>query len=85
MKSSEDRGPPSAPIFKGKSIAIAARMAVGRRPRSKVRIRVVGASLMGWTEAAEALGAEVEAVVVDVPDNFKDIRRKVSLTPTTTP
>jgi len=41
--------------------------------------------LMGWTEAAEALGAEVEAVVVDVPDNFKDIRRKVSLTPTTTP
>ena len=45
----------------------------------------MGASSMGWTEAAEAWGAEVEAVVVDIPDQFKDIRRKVSLTPTTTP
>lgn len=85
MKSSGDRGPPSSPIFRGELIATAARMAVGRRPRSKVRIRVVGASSMGWIEAAEAWGAEVESVVVDIPDHFKDIRRKVSLTPTTTP
>ena len=40
---------------------------------------------MGWVEAAEAWGAEVEAVVVDMPDHFKDIRREISLTPTTTP
>jgi hypothetical protein len=85
MKSIEDRGPPSVPIFKGESIAIVAQMAVGRRTRSKVRIRVVGASSMGWIEAAEGWGAEVEDVVVDIPDHFKDIRRKVSLTPTTTP
>ena len=45
----------------------------------------MGASSMGWIEAAEAWGAEVEAVVVDCPDHFKDIRRKVSLMPTTTP
>ena len=85
MKSSEDQGPPNSPIFKGELIATAARMAVGRGARSRVRIRVVGASSMGWIEAAEAWGAVVEAVVVECPDHFKDIRRKVSLMPTTTP
>ena len=40
---------------------------------------------MGWVEAAEAWGAEVEAVVVPLPDRFKDIRRKITTTPTTTP
>jgi hypothetical protein len=39
---------------------------------------------MGWVEAAEAWGAEVEAVVVHSPDIIKNIRRKNSLTPTTT-
>ena len=36
-------------------------------------------------EAVEVEAAEVEAVVVEIPHYFKDIRRKVSLTPTTTP
>ena len=67
------------PIFRGEVQAIAAQMAVGRRPRSKVRIRVVGSSSLGWVEAAEAWGEEVEAVVVGIPDNFKDIRQKKSI------
>ena len=45
----------------------------------------MGCSSMGWVEAAEAWGAEVEAVVVHTPDIHKDIRRKFSLMPTTTP
>lgn len=45
----------------------------------------MGSSSMGWVEAAEAWGAEVKAVVVHTPDIFKDIRRKISLMPTTTP
>ncbi len=40
---------------------------------------------MGWVEAVEAWGAEVEGVVVHLPDNFKDIRQRFSITPTTTP
>ncbi len=62
------------PVFRGKRQAIATQLAVGRRPRSKVRVRVVGSSSIGWIEAVEAWGAEVEAVVVHLPDNFKDIR-----------
>jgi hypothetical protein len=59
-------------------------MAIGRRARSKVRVRVVGSTFMGWVEALEAWGAELEAIVVDTPDKFKDIRWLLSITPTTT-
>ena len=76
MKSSEDQGPPSPSIFRGELLAITAQMAVGRRPQSKVRIRVVGSLSMGWVEAAEAWGAELEAVVVDTPDSINDITQK---------
>ncbi len=84
LTSSENRGPSSLPSLKGESQAISAQLTVGRRPR-KVRVCVVGCSLMGWVEAAKAWGAEVEAIVVHTPDILKDIRRKFSLTPTTTP
>ncbi len=40
---------------------------------------------MGWVEALEAWGAADEAVVVQTPDEFKDIRRVLTLTPATTP
>jgi hypothetical protein len=40
---------------------------------------------MGWVKAVKAWGAEVEAVVVHLPDNFKDFRQRISITPTTTP
>jgi hypothetical protein len=45
----------------------------------------VGSLSMGWVKAVEAWGAEVEAVVVHLPDNFKDIRQRISITSTTTP
>ncbi len=73
------------PSLKGESQANSAQLTVGRRPQSKVRVRVVGCSSMGWVEAAEAWGAEVEVVVVHTPDILKDSRQKISLTPTTTP
>ncbi len=85
LTSSENRGPSSLPSLRGKSQAISAQLTVGRRPWSKVRVRVVGCSSMGWVEAAEVWGAEVEAVIVHTPDIHKDIRQKNSLTPTTTP
>jgi hypothetical protein len=49
-----------------------------------VRIRVVGAYSLGWVEVIEAWGGSAEAVVVDCPDPFKDIRGLVSSTNTTT-
>jgi hypothetical protein len=36
VSASRDWGLPNAPVFKGKLQAIAAQMAIGRRPRSKV-------------------------------------------------
>ncbi len=81
----KDRDPPNLPVFRGELQAIAARLAVGRRPQSKVRVRIVGPSSMGWIKAVKAWGVEVKAVVVQLPDNFKDIRQKNSMTPTTTP
>jgi hypothetical protein len=59
-------------------------MAIGRRAWSKVRVRVVGSTSMGWVEALEAWGTELEAIVINTPDKFKDIRRLLSITPTTT-
>ena len=76
LTSSENRGPSSLPSLKGESQAISAQLTVGRRPRSKVRVRVVGCTSMGWVKAAEAWGAAVEAVVVHTPDIHKDIRQK---------
>jgi hypothetical protein len=49
-------------------------MVIGRRARSKVRVHVVGSSLMGWLEALEAWGVDLEAVVVDIPEKIKDIK-----------
>jgi hypothetical protein len=66
-------GPIISTILQGKSQAITSRMGIGRRPRSKVRIRVVGACLLGWVEVVKAWGASVKAMVVDNPNPFKDI------------
>ncbi len=76
---------PNFPILKGKLEAITSQMGVGRRSRSKVRVRVVGSTSMGWLEALEAWGAGVEAVVVHPTDEFKDIRCLLTLTSATTP
>jgi hypothetical protein len=56
-------------------------MGVGRRSRSKVRVRVVGSTLMGWVEALKAWGAAVEAVVVHPTDEFKDTDRNCNVLP----
>jgi hypothetical protein len=77
--------PPNFPILKGELQAITSQMGVGRRSRSKVRVRVVGLTSLGWVEALEAWGAAVEAVVVHSTDEFKDIRRLLTLMPATTP
>ncbi len=69
-------------ILPSKAQAIMSRLGIGRRSRSKVWIRVVGAFLIGWVEVLEAWGAEVETVVVDPPDPFKHIRGLVSTTDT---
>jgi hypothetical protein len=80
----KDWGPTSSTIFQGKLQAITSRMGIGRRLRSKVRVRVVGESSLGWVKALEAWGASVEAVVVDNPDSSKDVRGLVTSTATTT-
>ena len=74
LTSSENRGPSSLPSLRGEPQAISAQLTVGRRPQSKVRVRVVDCSSMGWVKAAEAWGSEVEAVAVHTPDIHKDIR-----------
>ncbi len=79
-----EKGPAISTILPGKAQAIMSRLGIGRRSRSKVQIRVVGAFLIGWVEVLEAWGAEVEAVVVDPPDPFKHIRGLVSTTDTVT-
>jgi hypothetical protein len=54
MSGTNDWGPTRSTIFQGKLQAIMSRMGIGRRPRSKVWVRVVGEFSLGWVEALEA-------------------------------
>jgi hypothetical protein len=69
-----NQGPVSLSLMTGESRVRASQLATDRRARSKVRARVVGSSLMSWVQALEDWWASVEAVVEDVPQQFKDIR-----------
>ena len=80
-----DWGPPNLSVLKGKRQAIASQTGIGRRSRSKVRVRVVGWTSMGWVEAFEVWGVALEAVVVKIPDKLKDIRPLLTTVPITTP
>ncbi len=81
----KDWGPPTFSVLKGERQAIASQTGIGRRSRSKVRVRVVGETSMGWVEAFEAWGVALEAVVVNIPDKLKDIRHLLTTLPITTP
>ena len=48
----------------GEAVALKSSRVLNRRGRSLVRVRIVGRSSLGWVEAAEAWGCNVEAVVV---------------------
>ena len=81
---SNDRGPTKSSLLEGEAQAITSRLGIGRRSRSKVRVRVVGPYSIGWIEVVEGCGASLEAVVVDSPDPFKDIRGLISAATSTT-
>jgi len=72
-------------VLKGECQAIASQTGIGRRSRSKVRVRVAGWTSMGWVEAFEAWGVALEALVVNIPDELKDIRPLLTTVPITTP
>ena len=80
-----DWGPPNLSVLKGERQASASQTGRGRRSRSKVRVRVVGETSMGWVEAFEAWGVALEAVVVNIPDELKDIKPLLTTVPITTP
>ncbi len=64
----DDNGePPVEELCVGEAVAASRTSVIGRRARSKVRVRVVGGSSVAWGEAAQAWGAEVEAVVATKP------------------
>ena len=48
----------------GEAVALKSSMVLSRRGRSLVRVRIVGRLSLGWLEAAEAWGCNMEAVVV---------------------
>ena len=80
-----DWGPPDLSVPKGECQAIASQTGIGRRSRSKVRVRVVGWTSMGWVEAFEAWGVALKALVVNIPDKLKNIRPLLTTVPITTP
>ena len=80
-----DWGPPDLSVLKGERQVILSQTGIGRRSRSKVTVCVVGWTSMGWVEAFEAWGVALEAVVVNIPDELKDIRPLLTTVPITTP
>ncbi len=46
---------------------------------------IVGTSSIGWMEVLESWGGSLEAMVVDIPDLYKDIRHLLNPMPTITP
>ena len=79
-----DPGPVSCPNLKGESQVKTSQMGTDRRSRSKVRVRVIGSSSMAWVEIFEGWGANIEAVVVDILDQLKDIRHLLTSMPAIT-
>ncbi len=80
-----DPGPVSCPNLKGESQVKTSQMGTERRSRSKIRVWVVGLSSMAWVEVLEGWGANIEAVVVDIPDELKDSRHLLTSIFTITP
>ena len=72
-------------LLKGEAIAKMSGEGVSRKARSKVRVRIVGSSSIGWMEVLESWGGCLEALVVDIPDCYKDIRHLLNPMPTTMP
>ena len=73
MEGGEIKGPVRDQLFTGEAVAIASRLVLSRRARSRVRIRVVGESSVGWAEADESWGAALEAVVVGSSREFNEV------------
>ena len=48
-------------------------------------MHIVGTSLIGWMEVLESWGGSLEAMVVDIPNLYKDIRHLLNPMPTITP
>ena len=62
--------PPVEELCVGEAVAASRTSTLGRRARSKVRVRIVGGSSSAWGEAAQAWGAEVEVVIATKPWHF---------------
>jgi hypothetical protein len=60
-----DSGPVNLELLHGERAAVGISLKVGRRGRSKIEVRVVGAASLAWIEAAHLWGAKVQAVVMD--------------------
>ncbi|KAL7527269.1 hypothetical protein ACHAXR_004033, partial [Thalassiosira sp. AJA248-18] len=67
----------------GEAVALKSSRVLDRRGRSLVRVRIVGRSSLGWVEAAEAWGCNVEAVVVTPLREMNNVIHLVSRFSTT--
>ncbi len=79
-----DKGPVSLLIMKGELQVKMSLASTERRSRSKVRVRIVGLWSICWVQVLKDCGASIEAVVEDIPAQFKDIRHLITSTPTIT-
>ena len=52
-------------LLSGEAVAVKSSIILSRRCRSRVHVRIVGSTSVGWVEAAKAWGCAVEAVVVE--------------------
>ena len=80
-----DWDPLNSHLLKGEAMAKTSGEGVRRKARSKVRVRIVGNSSIGWLEVLESWGGSIEAMVVDIPDPYKDTRQLLNPMPTITP
>ena len=81
-----DQEPADVCLSKGKLQVKASETHADRRSRSKVRVLIVGARLVGWVQALEDWGASIDAVVIeDVPDPVMSIRHLITLSHTIIP
>eukprot|EP00804_Cyclotella_cryptica_P005665 CCRYP_000031-RA/>CCRYP_000031-RA protein AED:0.42 eAED:0.37 QI:0/0/0/1/1/1/2/0/485 len=73
------KGESTSHLFKGEAVAAATSLVIGRKTKSRIRVRVVGPRSIGWLEAAKLWGANIEAMVVPGRRDIDQVKHIVSL------